>query len=166
MSDTITKEMTNAGLHCASCSAATWETLEAGMLSHGKHPKEIDDLVKKLNTVLKEESDPTTIALTERAGKKFKEILEEDGKTGWGLKFSDRPAGCSGFEYVLDFSEKAAENDEVFHSQGIPIHVPATNVPRLLGCVIDYVDGLQGAGFKITNPHAKSSCGCGSSHGY
>lgn len=162
----ITQEMTNAGLHCSSCSAATWETLEAGMLSHGKTPKEIDALVARLNQILTEVVDVNTISLTPKAAKKFKEILDEEGKSNWGLHFSDQPAGCSGFEYILDFSEKPEATDTIFKSEGISIHVPKTSLGRLLGCVIDYVDGLQGAGFKITNPNVKSSCGCGSSHGY
>lgn len=165
-SQILAQEMSNSGLHCSSCSSASFETLEGGMLGHGKTEKQIDQLVKKLNSILEEEFDPATISLTERAAEKFKEILNEEGKSGWGLKFSDRPAGCNGFEYVLDFSEKAAPKDKVFESQGIEIHVPSANLGRLLGSVIDYVDGLQGAGFKISNPHAKSSCGCGTSHGY
>ncbi len=165
-SQLLAQTMTQAGLHCMSCSAATWETLEAGMLSHGKTSKEITHLVDKLNTVLTMTHDPLTISLTEKAAIKLKEILKEEGKGGWGLKFSDRAAGCSGFEYVLDFSEKPAPDDAVFQSQGIQIHVPTGCTTRLLGSVIDYIDGLHGAGFKISNPHAKSSCGCGSSHGY
>lgn len=165
-SQKLAQEMTNAGLHCGSCSARGLETLEAGMLGHGKTPKEIDALVKKLNQILDEKSDPSTISLSPRAAEKFQEILADEGKEGLALRFSDRPAGCSGFEYVLDFSEKATNKDEVFHSQGIEIHVPKTSLGRLLGVVIDYVDGLQGAGFKISNPNVKASCGCGSSHGY
>ncbi|OJV09481.1 MAG: hypothetical protein BGO14_03500 [Chlamydiales bacterium 38-26] len=106
------------------------------------------------------------MSITARAAKKYLDILQEDGKPGWGIRFEERMAGCSGFEYVLDFSEKAEENDEVFVSNGIEIHVEKNMVPRLLGSEIDYVDGLQGAGFKISNPNVRSSCGCGSSHNY
>jgi iron-sulfur cluster assembly protein len=165
-SQLLAQEITNSGLHCASCSAATWETLEAGMTSHGRSPKEIDALVKRLNEVLEQKSDPSTISLTPKAAKKFRDILDEEDKSDWALRFADRPAGCSGFEYVLDFSEKALPSDQVFRSQDLDIHVPKSSLQRLLGSVIDYVDGLQGAGFKISNPHAKSSCGCGTSHGY
>lgn len=165
----LSQEITNAGLHCVGCSAATWETLEAGMYGHGKTENEINGLVEKLNALLKEqeaEYDPSTIILTKRAADKFIQILKEDGKVGYGLRFGDRMAGCSGFEYELDYSEKSTENDRVFHSHGVDIHVDRSCIGRLLGSVIDYVDGLQGAGFKISNPNAKSSCGCGTSHGY
>lgn len=165
-SQKLAQEMTNSGLHCVGCSAATWETIEAGMYSHGYSDEEIDRLLGKLNTILEEKEDLTTVTLTERAAKKYNEILESEGKSGWGLRYGEKAAGCSGFEYYLDYSEKPAHGDLVFESQGIQIHLQQKSASRLLGSVIDYVDGLQGAGFKITNPNVKSSCGCGSSHGY
>jgi len=162
----LTQELTNAGLHCVGCHAATWETLEGGMFGHGKTDSQIDELVRRLNAILEEEEDLTTITLTPKAAAKFREILQEEGKEGWGLRFGEKMAGCSGFEYLLDYSEKANEDDEVFVSEGIEIHVRNSSVPRLKGARIDFVDGLQGAGFKITNPNVRSSCGCGTSHGY
>lgn len=162
----LAQEITNAGLHCVGCQAATWETLEAGMMSHGMGDEQIDRLVGKLNALLEEEADLSTISLTPRAANKFREILSEEGKEGWGLRFFERAAGCSGFEYALDYSEKAHEDDETFLSEGIEIHVKKAMAPKLLGSVIDFVDGLHGSGFKISNPNVRSSCGCGNSHGY
>lgn len=167
-SQKLSYEITKAGLHCVGCHAATWETLEAGMMGHGMNDTQIETLVQRLNNLLeeKDEHDPKSIVLTERAAQKFHSILAEEGKTGYGLRFGDRMAGCSGFEYELDYSEKAEANDQVFNSHGIDIHVEKSKLGRLLGSVIDYVDGLQGSGFKISNPNARSSCGCGTSHGY
>ena len=165
-SQKLAQEMTNAGLHCVGCSASTWETLEAGMYGHGHTDEQIDQLLGRLNAILEEKEDLSTITLTERAAKKLLDILEDEGKMGWGLRFGERAAGCSGFEYFLDYSEKPKHGDAIFESQGIQIHVQQKSVERLLGSVIDYIDGLQGAGFKITNPNVKASCGCGSSHGY
>jgi iron-sulfur cluster assembly protein len=165
-SQKLAQEMTNAGLHCVGCCAATWETLEAGMMSHGCSDEQIDSLLGKLNSILQEKEDLSTISITPKAAQKFKEILEEEGKSGWGLRLGEKAAGCSGFEYFLDYSEKAKLNDLTFSSQGIEIHVSDKSAPRLMGSVVDYVDGLQGAGFKISNPNVKSSCGCGTSHGY
>jgi iron-sulfur cluster assembly accessory protein len=123
--------------------------------------------VKKLNALLEEpDSDPETITLTKRAAEKFIEILKEENKEGWGMRFGDRMAGCSGFEYILDYSEKALADDEIFESSGIQIHVNKMSAKRLRGSVIDFVDSLQSSGFKISNPHVKTSCGCGSSHNY
>jgi len=162
----LAQEVTNAGLHCVGCQAATWETLEAGMLGHGYSDQEIDALVDTLNGVLQEKQDLKSINLTKRAAEKFKAILAEEEKSGWGLRFGDKAAGCSGFEYVLDFSKEAKEDDEIFESNGIEIHVNKGAVNRLLGSEIDYVEGLNQAGFKISNPNAKSSCGCGKSQSY
>lgn len=162
----LSQEITNAGLHCVGCHAATYETLEVGMMTHGKTRQDIDTLVKRLNALLEEKVDTSTIAITAKAASKFLEILEEDGKQGWGLRFSEEPAGCNGFEYVLDFSEKANADDSIFESCGLQIHVRKVMVPKLLGSVIDFVDGLRGSGFKITNPNVRSSCGCGTSHNY
>lgn len=163
----LSQEITNAGLHCVGCHAATWETLEAGMLGHGMAQEAIDRLVDRLNALLQEpDSDLNTISITKRAAQKYLEILEEDGKQGWGLRFAEKMAGCNGFEYILDYSEKALADDTIFESLGVQIHVNNAMVKRLKGSVIDYVDGLQGSGFKVTNPNVKSSCGCGTSHGY
>lgn len=162
----LAHEITKAGLHCVGCHAATWETLEAGMLGHGMNQEDITRLVDALNKLLNEESDLSTISITPRGAKKFIEILDEEGKQGWGMRFDDKMAGCNGFEYVLDYSKEADEDDEVYVSNGIEIHVKKTKAKRLCGAEIDYIDSLQGSGFKVSNPNAKSSCGCGTSHNY
>lgn len=165
-SQKLAQEMTNRGLHCVGCGAATWETLETGMLSHGFAQEEIDEMVGRLNEILAQKTDLSAITLTKRASEKYRQILKEEGKEGWGLRFGDRAAGCSGFEYVLDYSEKAGADDKVFLSEGVEIHVQAADVSRLLGAEIDFVDGLNGSGFKISNPNVKGSCGCGKSQSY
>lgn len=162
----LSQEITNAGLHCVGCSASTWETLEAGMMGHGMNNEAIERLVNRLNALLDEPVDTNTISLTARAAKKFQEFTAEEGKAGCGLRFGVVAAGCSGFEYSLNYSEKADADDVVYESSGIQIHVKKAMVSKLLGSVIDYVDGLHGSGFKVTNPNVKSSCGCGSSQNY
>ncbi|MBX9743912.1 MAG: iron-sulfur cluster assembly accessory protein [Chlamydiales bacterium] len=178
-SQKLAQIMTNFGLHCIGCSASTEETLEEGMHNHGMNDKAVEALLEKLNQTLEEEVDLTTISLTKeeevdlttisltkKAAKKFNQILEDEGKSGWALRFEEESGGCRGLEYSLEFSEKPTENDVVFLSEGIQIHVSRKSLDRLLGSVIDYEDGLKGAGFKISNPNVKSSCHCGSSHGY
>ncbi len=126
----------------------------------------VDAMVVRLNEILAEEVDLTTISFTPRGAKKYLAILAEEEKQGWGVRLAEKMAGCSGFEYILDYSEKALEDDETFESQGIEIHVNKGMVDRLIGSEIDFIDGLQGSGFKISNPNVRSSCGCGTSHGY
>lgn len=165
-SQRLAQAMTNAGLHCTSCSAATWETLEAGMLGHGMSKDHMERLVGELNDILSEEVNLSTITLTPRAAEKFTQFAKDEGMEGAGLRFGDTAGGCGGFQYLLDFAEKADTDDEVFESSGMQIFIKKSALNRLIGCTIDYVDGLQGAGFKISNPNVKSSCGCGSSQDY
>ena len=165
-SQRIAQELSNAGLQCVGCQASTWETLEVGMYGHGKSDVEIEELLCSLNQILEETSDPMSITMTKRAADKFLSILKSDKKEGWALRFADKPGGCGGFEYVLDFSKDPEGEDEIFESEGVPIHVNRKMLPRLLGCEIDYLDGLMGAGFKVSNPNVKGSCSCGSSQSY
>jgi len=161
----LAQVLTKAGLNCVGCSASTWETLESGVLRHGYNEEVLKKLIIDLHAVLEQESDPETVTLTETAAQKFKAICKAEGKENYGLRFDEVPAGCSGFEYTLDFSPKAMNDDHIITSHGVEIHIEKKVLGRLLGCEIDYVDGLQ-SGFKITNPNVKSSCGCGNSHGY
>lgn len=165
-SQRLAQAMTNKGLHCTNCSASTWETLEAGIFGHGMGQRELDNLIEELNAILEEEIELDSITLTPNAAKKFRQFSEEEGKPGCALRFGDTAGGCGGFQYILDFSDQADEDDAVYESEGIEIHIKKGMVGRLLGSIIDYVDGLQGAGFKISNPNVKSSCGCGHSQGY
>lgn len=162
----LSQEITDAGLHCVGCQASTWETLEAGMLGHGYSEEEIDQLVDNLNAILKQESNPGTIQLTKRAADKLLEIFNEEKKIGWGLRFGYKAAGCSGFQYDLDFSKQAKASDQVFKSHGVEIHVDSGMIGQLIGSEIDYVESLNNSGFKVSNPKAKASCGCGSSQSF
>ena len=166
-SQKLAQELTQSGLHCVGCGAATWETLESGVLGHGFSEEMLEGLLGRLNTILQEKSDPSVIAMTKRAADKFKEILAEEDKVGYGLRFGDQAGGCSGFEYILDYSAAPNEaEDVVFSSHGVDIHVNKNRVERLLGSEIDYIDGLNGSGFKISNPNARGGCGCGKSQSY
>jgi iron-sulfur cluster assembly accessory protein len=155
------------GLNCVGCGASSWETLEAGMLSHGFSDEDVDAIVIKLNAILAEKEDLSTISMTQKAVTKFQEILQDDGRPlSTALQFGLRAGGCSGFEYTLDYADKPTDEDRVFESFGQKIYVHESMVEHLLGASIDYIDGLHGAGFKISNPNAKSSCGCGKSQNY
>lgn len=165
-SQKLASVLSQYGLSCVGCSASTYETLEAGVFGHGLDEKTLDTLIQDLNAVLEEKIDPSTITLTPKAAEQFKAVAKAEGKESFGLRFTEKPSGCNGFEYGLDFSEKASENDDIFISEGIEIHVDKSSKERLIGSVIDYTDGLQGSGFKIMNPNVRSSCHCGSSHNY
>jgi iron-sulfur cluster assembly accessory protein len=158
--------LTRFGLHCAGCSAATWETLEAGVYGHGMDEDVLENLVQALNNEVNKELQLDTITLTKKAAEKFKTLCKEDHLEGYGLLFGDMAAGCSGFEYVLDFQKEKGPEDVVLHSEGVDIFIHQSMIKRLIGSEIDYVEGLTNAGFKVSNPNSKAACSCGSSHAY
>ena len=103
------------------------------------------------------------ILLTESAGSKVKGLLEAENKQTYGLRVYVSGGGCHGFEYGMSFEEKATEDDQVLEYHGVKLFVDPQSAMLLSECVVDYVDGLEGAGFAIKNPQAKSTCGCGNS---
>jgi iron-sulfur cluster insertion protein len=101
--------------------------------------------------------------LTDRAAHKVKEIRDTEGLEGQGLRVRVIGGGCAGFSYDLFFEDETSDLDQTFESHGISIYVDMMSAQYLEGTEIDYVEGLQGAGFKFVNPQAKQTCGCGSS---
>jgi iron-sulfur cluster assembly accessory protein len=111
-------------------------------------------------------SDPTmtgALGLSEVAAEKVVEIREAEGiESHYSLRVKVMGGGCSGFQYDLFFDEMA-EGDNVLEIQGIKLVVDQMSFMYLMGTTIDYVEGLQGAGFKFENPNTTGTCGCGSS---
>ncbi len=104
------------------------------------------------------------ITLTDKGAEKVREFLEAQSAVAdtAGLRVGVRGGGCSGFQYALAFDEMR-EGDSVFEDQGIRLLVDNQSLPYVKGSTIDFVDGLQGAGFKVDNPNVIAACGCGSS---
>ena len=102
------------------------------------------------------------ISLTPNAIAKVKGILAQQNPAPAGLRVGGG-RGCSGFSYSLQFDTSAGMMDKVFDMDGLKVFVDATSIMYLNGCRVDYVETLEGAGFKFENPNVKSTCGCGSS---
>jgi iron-sulfur cluster assembly protein len=104
------------------------------------------------------------ITLTDKGAEKVHEFLSSQAAVGEtaGLRVGVRGGGCSGFQYALAFDEQR-DGDTVFQDKGIRLLVDDPSLPYVKGSVIDFVDGLQGAGFKVENPNVIAACGCGSS---
>lgn len=103
------------------------------------------------------------VKLTVRAAEKVKSIrAEEKIEDGLGLRLKVMGGGCSGFSYDL-FFDQPQEVDQTFESQGVKLLCDQMSLMYLVGTEIDYVESVQGSGFKFTNPNVKSTCGCGSS---
>jgi iron-sulfur cluster assembly accessory protein len=103
------------------------------------------------------------VTLTGNAVAKVKEIMGQQNPVPAGLRIGVVGGGCSGFSYSMQFENAAGMMDKTFDMDGLKVFVDATSVMYLNGCVVDYVETLEGAGFKFENPNVKSTCGCGSS---
>ena len=103
------------------------------------------------------------VHITPVAATKVNEIRDAEGiEPNMALRLRVVGGGCAGFSYDLYFDE-VAEVDRAFAIQGVQVVVDEMSLMYLVGTEIDYVEGLQGAGFKFNNPNVKSTCGCGSS---
>ena len=102
------------------------------------------------------------LTVTERAATKIKQLLAEEDDVSV-LRVAIQGGGCSGFQYGLGFDRGAQEGDHEFECEGITVVVDPFSAPYLQGATIDFVNGLQESGFKIDNPNASGSCGCGHS---
>ncbi len=104
------------------------------------------------------------IILTDAAAAKVKELMaREDNAESISLRVAVQPGGCSGMRYALFFDDRQLDGDQVAEVQGVPVRVDKMSAPHLRHTRIDWVDGLQGAGFSIDNPNAQSTCACGDS---
>ncbi|HUZ04013.1 MAG TPA: iron-sulfur cluster assembly accessory protein [Acidobacteriaceae bacterium] len=103
------------------------------------------------------------VILTPQAAAKVREIMATQDPLPAGLRIGVVGGGCSGFQYSMSFENQAGMMDKVFKFDDIKVFVDATSAMYLNGCVVDYVETLEAAGFKFENPNVKSTCGCGSS---
>ena len=104
------------------------------------------------------------ITLTDTGAEKVREFLSSQGSDveTAGLRVGVRGGGCSGFQYALAFDTER-DGDEIFEDHGLRLLVDGPSLPYVHGAVVDYVESLQGAGFKVENPNVIAACGCGSS---
>ena len=114
-------------------------------------------------TVAPEAPKTAPIWLTANAIAKVKEIMAQQTPVPTGLRVGVVGGGCSGFSYSMAFENGAGMMDKTFDMDGLKVYVDATSIMYLNGCRVDYVESLEGAGFKFENPNVKSTCGCGSS---
>ena len=105
------------------------------------------------------------ITLTERAAAKLRQHLERRGREDDALRVKVTGGGCSGLQYELLFESKISDQDEELEQHGVRVLVDAKSTAYLAGSILDYADGLNDSGFKIVNPNAKTTCGCGESFG-
>ena len=109
------------------------------------------------------EAPNAAITLSDKAVEKIGELLggQPDGNEQ-ALRVAVRGGGCSGFQYALAF-DKPKDDDHVFEAEGVAVVVDKVSMQFVFGSEVDYVEGLQGAGFQVNNPNVVAACGCGSS---
>ncbi len=103
------------------------------------------------------------VQLTEVAASKVKEIMAQQNPAPAGLRVAVVGGGCSGFSYHMAFDNQENPSDNVYQFDGVKLLVDQMSEMYLDGVQIDYIESLEGAGFKFNNPNVKSTCGCGSS---
>lgn len=172
--------MMNYGLHCIGCNVSYDETLAQGTAGHGWNEARVTELLEEMNGAVEKEKNASTMAMnadgngsgaaqvlsvTNKAAGKIKELMGKQPDARKYLKLNAVPGGCNGFTYGMGFAGESTQDDEVVEAEGVKFLVEKESLQLLKGIKIDYVDALQNAGFKITNPNAKSTCGCGQSFG-
>jgi len=109
------------------------------------------------------ETPDAAVTLTDSALAKIRELtVSNENAEEQALRVSVRGGGCSGFQYSLAL-DKVKEDDNVFEHEGISVLVDKVSMQFVFGSEVDFVDGLQGAGFTVNNPNVVAACGCGSS---
>ena len=109
------------------------------------------------------QADARGVTVTESAARRLAEIIAEDGGKDLVLRVAVSGGGCSGFQYGFTLDDAVQDDDVAIERDGVKVVIDTTSIELLAGAQIDYVDELAGSSFRITNPNAASSCGCGNS---
>jgi iron-sulfur cluster insertion protein len=102
------------------------------------------------------------ITITSTAEEKIRELMQEETDTV-GLRVYVKGGGCHGYQYGMAFESTMSDDDTVIEKGNVKVIMDSQSAPLLAGCEVDYQDTVQGSGFAIKNPQAKTTCGCGSS---
>jgi len=150
------------GVSCVGCGAAYFETIEEGLTGHGRSDEEVNLIIEKLNSAIPQEKGDENLTITTNAAQKAKELLTK--KKSQAIRIGVSSGGCAGYEYEFSFeNNNKKDNDTIVEVEGVKFLVDNASLEKLKGAKVDYVDSLTSAGFKITNPNAKRTCGCGQS---
>lgn len=163
----VIETLTSLGVHCVGCHVSPFESLEMGFKGHGMSDDDVNEAVIKLNEAIENYKSENRevddkIHLTKNAADKVKVLTKDLNKTG--LRIHVEKGGCSGYTYEMEVAEKKKEDLE-FSEHGVKVFIDKESFDKLKGSYVDYLDSLQGAGFKIKNPNATTTCGCGESFG-
>tara|TARA_Y100000310_G_scaffold102357_1_gene100543 strand:+ start:818 stop:1405 length:588 start_codon:yes stop_codon:yes gene_type:complete len=166
----LSEIMIDFGIHCVGCGAATFESLEEGVLSHGYSEEDLNRLITNLNKAINEETPKSNIeikdfklTLSGKALEKIQDLIKSEGKEKNILRVSVLAGGCSGYTYDLELVEETPKEDLKFKQEDLQISVERDSLEYLNNTEIDFLDSLKESGFKFNNPNANKECGCGKS---
>ncbi len=114
------------------------------------------------NAMQADSTTPAALTMTERAARRIVNVLKAEPE-GSMIRLSVNGGGCSGFQYDFGFDRERAPDDLVVELDGAVMLVDSTSMELLAGSTVDFVDDLMGQAFKVVNPNATASCGCGTS---
>jgi len=114
--------------------------------------------------MLSEQTQTDFITLTPSASQAIKDLLAKRNLDGYALRVFISGGGCSGFQYGMALEGNVRDTDLLGDFDGVKVVVDEVSINYLQGATVDFVEGVMGSGFKIENPNALSSCGCGSSY--
>ncbi|OFX10185.1 MAG: heme biosynthesis protein HemY [Alphaproteobacteria bacterium RIFOXYD12_FULL_60_8] len=103
------------------------------------------------------------LTLTPSAAKRIAALIQADGREGLMFRVEVSGGGCSGFQYAFALDDAQQEDDITFAQHGVPAVVDTATLDLIDGAEVDYVEDLMGSAFRVRNPHATATCGCGSS---
>ena len=106
---------------------------------------------------------PDPFRVSERAARRIGEILAREGQPDLKLRVSVSGGGCSGFQYGFALDDQAEDGDIAIERDGARVVIDGMSLMYMIGCEVDYVEDLTGSYFRVTNPNATASCGCGNS---
>jgi iron-sulfur cluster assembly protein len=162
----VAEVLTKHGLNCVGCGAAYEETIEQGSLGHGMAIEKMNQMLVEAEEVAKESVAGTQgeeILITENAAKKVKEMMQKQEQIPKFLRVNIKEGGCAGKSYSFTFSNEKTSQDVIIEVNDLKVLLNEKSMKALKGARIDYMETLEGSGFKIDNPNATKSCGCGSS---
>ncbi len=123
-------------------------------------------LVNPANRAAQDAPPANPITLTAKAVEMVRDAMTRENLNGYGIRIGVVGGGCSGFQYSMDFENSQKDGDAVYEQDGVKLFIDPMSSMYLQGVTVDYVVGLQGAGFKFNNPNARNTCGCGQSFSY
>ncbi|WP_029010967.1 HesB/IscA family protein [Azospirillum halopraeferens] len=103
------------------------------------------------------------VTLTDTAVATLERVLAGSGAAARGLRIAVADGGCAGLKYQMGLESQAADGDAVLEFGAVTVFIDAASQPHLTGVVVDFVEGVEGSGFRFDNPNATGSCGCGKS---